>query len=181
MDYRTSVAAQIRAGNTGAPSIEGLAARYNSISHGLGGCRERLRPGAFEKALREQHDVRALVNHDPSLLLGRTKSGTLRLWDPPEGLAFRVELPDTQYGHDVYEAIKRGDMDQCSFSFRVDEGAEDWTTEKIDPDSGEVDPEDGEASSIRTLRSVRLFDVSAVTYPAYESTRVKATPPISVS
>jgi uncharacterized protein len=107
-------------------------------------------------------DVRALINHDPTRILGRTKSGTLKLADSASGLNFRVELPDTGYARDLHESIKRGDISQCSFAFTANE--DEWTDEEID----------GEMCSIRTLKSVTVFDVSAVTYPAYEETSVSA-------
>jgi len=99
--------------------LSGYAAKYNSKSTDLGGFREQIAPGAFDKALRENADVRALKNHDANYVLGRTKSGTLRLSTDSVGLRFTVDLPPTQYAMDLHTAVKRGDMDQCSFAFKA--------------------------------------------------------------
>ena len=143
--------------------IEGYAAVFNTESHDLGGFIERVKPGAFSRAITGKQDVRALVNHDPSAVLGRTKSGTLRVWEDEKGLRFSVELPNTQTARDLYESVRRGDMDQCSFSFRAQKDT--W---------GEQRCPDGSFIATRDLEDVDLFDVSAVTYPAYEDTEVHA-------
>ncbi len=159
--------AQIRtAGDEGAMMrLLGYAARFNSYSQDLGGFKERILPGAFTTCLAERQDVRFLQNHDPNFVMGRTRSGTLRLREDSEGLYFEVILPDTQQARDLYKTIKRGDMDQCSFAFTVDEGGDSWA-EDVD--------ENGVRFIARTVKNVNLFDVSAVTYPAYQDTRVSA-------
>jgi HK97 family phage prohead protease len=136
--------------------IAGHAAKFDSLSEDLGGFRERIAPGAFAKALTSS-DVRALWNHDPNIVLGRNKAGTLRLSEDSAGLFYECDLPDTQLVRDmVLEPIRRGDVNQCSFGFSTRN--DKWA--KVD---GEW---------IRTLLEVDLFDVSPVTYPAYQSTDV---------
>src|SRR5574337_362265 len=99
-----------------APALEGYAAVFNSESHDLGGFVEQVKPGAFARAITAKADVRALINHDPSLILARTKSGTLVLTEDDRGLRMRAELGNQQYAKDLYESVERGDIDQMSFS-----------------------------------------------------------------
>src|SRR3954447_12981984 len=105
--------------------LVGYAAVYGRESHDLGGFREKIAPGAFADVLAA--DVRCLLNHDPSQVLGRTRSGTLRLQDEQQGLRFECDLPDSPLGHNVREAVARGDVDGASFRFIV--GDDDWSTE----------------------------------------------------
>lgn len=93
-----------------------------------------------------------LRDHNPSILFGRTKSGTLRLQITPEGLWYDCDLPDTQEGHSARVAVERGDVDGCSFGFNCKR--DEWSKE------GDV--------ITRSLLDVDLFDVSIVTYPAYK-------------
>jgi len=138
------------------PIIRGHAAVFNLLSESLGyGFRERIQPGAFTKTLQEA-DVRALFNHDSNLLLGRTKSGTLRVTEDAVGLAFEIDPPDTSYANDLLVSIERGDLDQASFAFSTVK--DEMSTE-------------GE-ETIRTLVEVQLYDVSPVTFPAYPQTDV---------
>ena len=150
-------AGEVRAAlqENGAPRFEGYAALFNTWSQDLGGFKERIAPGAFVRAAAED-DVRALYNHDPNYVLGRTSAGTLTLREDEKGLYFDVRAPDTQWGRDLYASVKRGDVNQCSFGFQVI--ADEW---------GTIDGMD-----TRTLKEVRLYDVSIVTYPAYEGTSV---------
>lgn len=119
---------------------------------------ERVMPGAFDRALRERQDVRALFNHDASAVLGRTGPGTLRLNVDDVGLRYEIDLPDTQAGRDVATSVERGDVTGSSFSF-----APHAVTWKDMPDM-----------TIRELTDVDLYDVSPVTFPAYEGTSVAA-------
>jgi HK97 family phage prohead protease len=143
------------------PKIVGYAAKYNKWSVDLGGFTERIKKGAFDEALaRDDADVRALKNHDPNLILGRTKSGTLRLTTNSVGLNFEVDPPNTSTGRDTIEEIRRKDITGCSFSFTTME--DDWKYK-----------EDGTVE--RTIVKVgELFDVGPVTYPAYPDTTVAA-------
>ena len=143
------------------PRIIGHAAVFNQWSLPIGyGFRERIRPGAFKKTLREA-DVRALFNHNQDYVLGRTKSGTLSLREDDTGLAFDVMPPDTTYARDLLVSIERGDIDESSFGFNAVK--ESWGSAMID----------GEAVSTREVIEARLFDVSPVTFPAYPQTDVQ--------
>lgn len=131
--------------------IVGYAARFNELSDEIWGMREKIVPGAFSEAILNS-DVRALWNHDPNYVLGRTKNNTLTLREDEQGLFYEVAPPDTQWARDLVESIRRGDVDQSSFAFSVE--IQEWD-ESSDP-------------IIRTIKKVReLFDVSPVTYPAY--------------
>lgn len=164
-----SVAASLRAESQGdemSMSLVGYAALFNSESKDLGGFRERIAPGAFTRSLKEQADVKALVNHDPNQVLGRTKNGTLTLSEDDRGLKFRVKLnPAIQAHRDLYALIKNGTMDECSFAMTVPAGGDSWEDAK---------DENGITYALRTLHDVTLMDVSAVTYPAYNATSVAA-------
>jgi len=146
--------------NEGAPRIDGYAAVYNSNSEEMGFYEkfvERITTGAFDGVLGD--DVRGLVNHDPNFVLGRTKSGTLRLSADSKGLHSEITPPDTQWARDLMVSMKRGDIDQMSFGFTVAKG-------------GEHVEDDGK---VRVIDKVsRLFDVSVVTFPAYPATSVQA-------
>lgn len=139
----------------------GYAAKFNSRSVDLGGFQEVLAPGAFDRAIRENHDVRALIDHIPSKIIGRTASGTLRLAVDSTGLAVENDLPDTQAARDLIVSMERGDVTGMSFGFRVMPDGDSWARD----DSGVL---------IRTVNDLELFDVSAVTYPAYPQTEVSA-------
>ncbi|MHC4193865.1 MAG: HK97 family phage prohead protease [Planctomycetota bacterium] len=150
---------ELRVLGDASPKITGYAAKFNKWSVDLGGFTEKIAKGAFDRALAES-DVRALKNHDPNLLLGRTASKTLRLTANAVGLKFAVDVPNTTTGADTVEEIKRGDLSGCSFSFRVAE--DDWKYLK-----------DGTVQ--RTIMEIdQLFDVGPVTYPAYPDTTVAA-------
>lgn len=136
--------------------IAGHAAKFDQMSEDLGGFRERIAPGAFAKSI-QSADVRALWNHDPNYVLGRNKSGTLRLSEDSAGLYYEVDAPETQLIRDMVLApIARGDVNQCSFGFYT--VSDKWA--KVD------------GQWVRTLLEVELFDVSPVTYPAYPQTDV---------
>lgn len=123
--------------------------------------KERIMPGAFDRAIRED-DVRALWNHDPNVLLARTKSKTLTLGVDSTGLLY--EFAENTKDIDsvrVAEKIARGDADGSSFAFEV--LSADWTEEK---------QADGKTIWIRSLKELRLFDVSPVTFPAYTAATV---------
>jgi HK97 family phage prohead protease len=154
---------ELRASNRsyGIGVLTGYAAKFNSPSEDLGGFREIIKPGAFASSLRRGSDVRCLVNHDPSLVLGRSTNGTLLMREDATGLRIACSLPDTSYAKDLYESVKRGDISQMSFAFKVADDGEDWSDSTGD---------DGLQYSLRTLRNVDLIDTSFVTYPAYPDT-----------
>lgn len=143
----------------GATTISGYAARFNSWSEDLGGFRERIKPGAFSKALMTS-DVRLLYNHDSNNLpLGRTPK-TLRLSEDTKGLRFEGDLPDTQLAKDLTIAIQRGDITGNSFSFTVAENGDEWREK--------------EGVTSRTITEFKeLFDIGPVVFPAYDSPKVK--------
>jgi len=134
----------------GSTTITGHAAVFNQMSSDLGGFREIIADNAFENVLED--DVRALVNHDPNLLLARTTSGTLNLEQTDEGLQYTFDVPDTTYGRDLVISMERGDITQSSFAFTIEDDS--WET-----------TENGEVRTINKVK--RLYDVSPVTYPAY--------------
>lgn len=124
--------------------------------------REVIRPGAFRNALAESQDVRALFNHHPDNLLGRTASGTLRLREDDKGLHVEIDPPDDELGRRVRGLIGRGDLSQMSFAFIPREGGEKLVIEK----RGDVEFWDTE------ITDVDLYDVAPVTYPAYKDTSI---------
>ncbi len=139
--------------------LVGHAAVFNSLSEDLGGFREQIVPGAFREAI-EKDDVRALFNHDSNYVLGRNMSGTLKLAEDVRGLAIEIDMPDNATIRDLVGApIERGDVSQMSFGFSVRPNGQDWAKN----DAGQV---------VRTLKNLRLFDVSPVTFPAYSATDV---------
>lgn len=159
IEQRT-IEAELRAATgNGVQRLIGYAAVFNSLSHDLGGFREVIEPGAFRRWLTTNPDVRALINHDPNLVLGRTTAGTLRLAEDARGLLVEIDLPPTQLGRDTWVLVQRGDVSQMSFRFWVPtpEG-ERWTRV-----NGET---------IRRLLDIDFDDVTVATYPAYEKSVV---------
>jgi HK97 family phage major capsid protein/HK97 family phage prohead protease len=133
-------------------TLHGYAAVYGAESGDLGGFRERIQAGAFAGVLGADADVRCLLNHDPNVVLGRTASGTLRLFDEQRGLRFEVDLPESR--QDIREAVQRGDIDGASFRFKV--GEESW---------------EGEMRTVKTI--AELHDVTVATYGAYPEASVE--------
>lgn len=139
-------------------TLVGYAAKFDRESQDLGGFREVIRKGAFARAVKED-DVRALLNHDDNHVLGRSRSGTLRMEEDATGLRVEIDLPDTEAGRSLHTSVQRGDIDQMSFQFVTRQDR--WTrTEGTSPDV------------LRELLDVRLYDVSPVTFPAYLDTEV---------
>ncbi|MEM6397491.1 MAG: HK97 family phage prohead protease [Bacteroidota bacterium] len=136
-------------------TIEGYAAIYESPTD-IGPFDEVIAKGAFANA--DISDVRALFNHDPSAILARTKSGTLSLTKDEKGLHFRFDAPNTTAGNDLIESVRRGDVNQASFAFVIDKDT--WAKR----DGGR---------ELRIIQKIKtVYDISAVTYPAYEDTDV---------
>lgn len=140
-------------------TIEGYFAVFNSVYQITSSLSESIAPGAFTEAL--GGDVRALVNHDTTLVLGRNTANTLELREDSHGLWGRVRInPNDSAAVDSYERIKRGDVDGCSIGFDIaeeeteyrDDGSIHWTIKKVNP----------------------LYEVSVCTFPAYEQTNVQA-------
>lgn len=163
VERRFLPSSEIRATGSGSKmQVSGYAARYNSrwddASTKRFGWVEQIKSGAFDRAVRERQDCKLTVNHDPSLLLGRTKSGTLRLESDTRGLRITCDLPDTQTARDYFALVKRGDLSQMSFAFVPKKDR--WYKEN--------------GLMCRDIEDVDLEDVSIVTYPAYADTEVNS-------
>jgi uncharacterized protein len=164
-----SAATELRASGSGDSLVlTGYAAKFNVLSHDLGNYREQIAPGAFRESIANGDDVVCTFNHDSNSVLGRTKSGTLKVAEDSTGLAFRCQLDPNQQSHrSIHAAVKRGDVSDCSFAFQCPEGGCDFNQR------GTL--EDGKTPcNIRTLRKVKLLDCSVVVRPAYPSTSVDA-------
>lgn len=147
-----------RAENDNEMVIEGYFAVFNRQTELWPGAFEELAPEAFSETL--GNDIRALINHDTTLVLGRNKSGTLELKADSHGLWGRVVInPNDSDAVNIYERVKRGDVDQCSFGFNI----------------LQEDTEFREDNTVKwTIRKVDLHEVSVCTFPAYEDTGVQA-------
>lgn len=138
--------------------IEGYFVVFNSETELFPGAFEEIAPEAFNSTL--SNDIRALINHDTNLVLGRTKAGTLELEVDEKGLFGRIKINENDTdAMNLYERVKRGDVDQCSFGFNI----------------LKEDTEHRDDGTIKwTIREVDLHEVSVVTFPAYEETSVQA-------
>lgn len=155
---------QLRSGDfktredSGEMVIEGYFAVFNSNYEIWEGASESIAPGAFDSSL--SGDIRALTNHDTTLVLGRTKANTLELKSDSHGLWGSVRInPKDSDAVNTYERVKRGDVDQCSIGFIIRKEETDFS------DGGEIH---------WTITDVELFEVSVCTFPAYEETGVSA-------
>lgn len=138
--------------------IEGYFAVFGQETELWPGAFEEVAPQAFDETL--GNDIRALTNHDSTLVLGRNKAGTLELKTDTYGLWGRIKInPNDSDAVNVYERVKRGDVDQCSFGFNILAEETDWR------DDGTVK---------WTITKVDLWEVSVCTFPAYEQTGVQA-------
>ena len=139
-------------------TIEGYFAVFNSNYDIAPGMSESVAPGAFSETL--AGDVRALVNHDSTLVLGRTTAHTLELREDAHGLWGKIAInPKDGDAMNLYERVKRGDVNQCSFGFDI------LDEESAISDNGDVH---------WTIKKVELYEVSCCTFPAYESTNISA-------
>lgn len=138
--------------------IEGYFAVFNS-TYDLGwGMSESIAPGAFTDTLAD--DIRALVNHDTTLVLGRTSAHTLEVRQDEHGLWGRVQInPNDQDAMNLYARVQRGDVNQCSIGFDIIEEETEFR------DNGDVH---------WTIKSTKLWEISACTFPAYEETAISA-------
>lgn len=146
-----SLGVEVRAENDKRTLI-GYAAVFNSDTTIGDYFIERIDPAAFNSALTS--DVCALIDHNSGRVIGRTKSGTLRLSIDNHGLKVEIDVPDTNDGRDLWTLVERGDISGMSFGFRVTK--QEWD-------------ETGDLPS-RTILEVELFEVSAVAFPAYPDT-----------
>ena len=140
------------------PHITGYFAVYNSNYEIWPGASESIAPGAFSNTL--GGDIRALTNHDTTLVLGRNKAGTLELKDDSHGLWGDITInPNDTDAMNTYERVKRGDVTQCSIGFSIREEETEFL-------------QNGDTHW--TIKDVELFEVSVCTFPAYEETNVTA-------
>ena len=139
-------------------SIEGYFAVFNS-NYDMGeGMSESIAEGAFDNTISD--DVRALINHDTTLVLGRTKAGTLQLRTDSHGLWGHIDInPNDTDAMNLYNRVQRGDVDQCSFGFDILNEETDFR-------------EDGTVHW--TIKEVKLYEVSPCTFPAYSETSIAA-------
>jgi HK97 family phage major capsid protein/HK97 family phage prohead protease len=151
---------EVRTESGSPPTLTGYAAVYNSKSLDLGGWVEVIRPGAFTRSLTSNPDVRALVNHNPSEIIGRTRAGTLKLAEDAHGLRVEIQPPPTSVGRDAIENVRSGLIDAMSFAFTTKRDT--WT------------PGADGGPPVRELHDVDLIDVSLAAFAAYPETSVAA-------
>lgn len=151
---------EIREDEEGNRTLTGYAIKWEmkSVTMGWRRFREQFKRGAFTESLTNE-DQLALWSHDTSKVLGRTKNGTLRLFEDEIGLRFELDLLDTTLGDDAYKTIKRGDVDGVSFGFSMLK--QEW--DEADPDN-----------VIRTITKAKLLEISPVAFPAYPDSEVSA-------
>lgn len=144
----------------GKRTIHGYAVKWEmkSVTMGWRRFKEQFKRGAFTDSL-SSDDQLALWSHDTSKVLGRTKNGTLRLYEDDIGLRFELDLPNTTLGNDAYETIKRGDVDGVSFGFNMLK--QEW--DEADPDN-----------VVRSVTRAKLLEISPVAFPAYPDSQVSA-------
>lgn len=136
--------------------LEGYAATFG-VETRIGDFVETIRAGAFAASIASGRDVIALADHDATRVLGRTKSGTLRLAEDTRGLQFSLDLPDTTAARDLLALAERGDIGGASFGFKVAQKGEHWSGNR------------------RELRAIDLHEISIVqSWPAYSNTTVEA-------
>lgn len=141
-------------------TLVGYAAVFESESQDFGGWKEVLRRGCFKRSLTELPDVRALYQHNPAQVLGRRGANTLSVREDDHGLAVEIDLIDTQFNRDVLANIRSGNIDAMSFGMVPKEYS--W----------DIDEKRG--YDLRILDDVDLYEVSVVTWPAYEETEIAA-------
>ena len=151
----TFESAEFRFADDDKRTLEGYASMYD-VSYDLGRFDEVIETGAFTRALDEGQDVRALIDHDPARIIGRSKNGTLELKEDKRGLFTRIHLPDTQDGRDLATLVELGTLDAMSFGFTVTEDR--W--------------EKKEDRNTRYISDVDMYDVSVVAFPASPTTSV---------
>ena len=152
----TSTNIEVREADEGGYIIEGIAAMVDK-DNDMGWYVERIERGAFDGRLND--DVRFLINHDPNLILARTKSGTGELFTDDNGnLCYRYKTPNRTYAKDLADAIRSGDIDQSSYAFTIED--QEWQNRS-------------DGREVRTIKKyAQLYDVSPVTYPADPDTSV---------
>ncbi|AGB71024.1 MULTISPECIES: HK97 family phage prohead protease [Rhizobium] len=154
IEKRSHIAAVETRATDGKRTLVGYAAVFERLADIGGWFQEQIAPGAFTDAIKG--DVRALVDHDSGRVIGRTKSGTLRLQEDGTGLRVEIDVPDTTDGNDLWVLVERGDISGMSFGFCVTK--ETWD------ETGDV--------PTRTIQALELLEVSAVAFPAYDDTTI---------
>lgn len=152
---------EIREAEDGKRTISGYAVKWEMKSHAMGyfkRFKEQFKKGAFTESMTND-DQLALWSHDTSKVLGRTKNGTLRLFEDDIGLRFELDLPNSTLGNDAYETIKRGDVDGVSFGFQMQK--QEW-------DENDVE------NITRSILKAKLLEISPVALPAYPDSQVSA-------
>jgi uncharacterized protein len=141
--------------------IVGYPIVFGQLSEDLGGFRELIEPTAVDRTLRDQVDVRALVDHseDPTRVIGRVSAGTLRLLKDETGLRSEIDVPDTVVGRDILQLVSRRDVSGMSFTFAVPQGGDRFERRHGTP--------------VRHISDMLVRDISIVTYPAYRQTDVQ--------
>ena len=134
--------------------INGYAIVFDMLSQDLGGFKTVIAPEAVDRTLQASADIRALVDHDSSKILGRTSAGTLRYSKDARGLNVSIDVPDTTFGNDLLVSVRRRDVSGMSFGTYVRK--DEWNVK------GDV--------PIRTIRDMDFFEVSIVTFPAFPDT-----------
>lgn len=158
MERRSSQAEFRAVDNEGTPKIEAYFSVFGDTYEMFPGCTESVDPHAFDEAIND--DIRALIDHNTDKVLGRTKPGTLLLSIDNYGLKGTIDInKDDQDAMNLYARVQRGDVSQCSFGF-------DILNEDVD-----VKPD---GSCHWTIKAVKLYEVSVVTFPAYEKTEAVA-------
>ncbi len=154
IEVRTIVG-EVRATSEGAPKLMGIGVTYDSLSHDLGGFRERFAPGSLDDQLLNE-DLRVINQHNRSYVFGRVGAGTARFSVSEGRVLYEADPPDAQWAKDAMASIARGDIYKSSFAFMVPEGGDVWKQEG--------------GSIIRTVMRAELIEAGPQTSPAYETT-----------
>lgn len=156
--YQTSFKATRAETENGEMTIDGYFSVFGKETELWPGAYEEISPGAFDSTL--GNDIRALINHDTTLVLGRNKANTLELKVDSHGLWGNIRInPNDTDAVNLYERVKRGDVDQCSFGFNIKDEETVWR-------------DDGTVKWI--IKEIDLHEVSVCTFPAYDETGVQA-------
>ena len=138
-------------------TIVGRPVVYNSRSEDLGGFIETIAPYAFKDSM--GGDIRALIEHDATKLLGRTSSGTLKVLEDSQGIQIEITPPNTRTSDELLESIQRGDISGMSFGFSVPPDGDSWNVDQ--------------APALRTVHRATLHEVTVTALPAYQATSVQ--------